>query len=118
MDTEDLSGDVAIASIAGYLATRAMESVSMKLYELEPAPVRQREDAVRPGPPYRIAAEKAVRLLGVKLEGTALDRAGVVLHYGLGHRLGPALRAAAPHDRPQPDGGGPDRRGGDVPHRG
>jgi len=84
MDTRDLAGDVAITSIAGYLATRAMEAVSMKLYELEPAADRQREDTVRPGPPYRIAAEKTLRLLGIKLEGKALDRAGLVVHYGLG----------------------------------
>ncbi len=56
----------------------------MTLYELEPAPDRHREDAVRPGPPYQIAAEKTLRLLGIKLEGEALDRAGMVFHYGLG----------------------------------
>jgi hypothetical protein len=41
--------DLALSAAAGYLGTKAMEPVSMKLYELEPAEARAREDAVRPG---------------------------------------------------------------------
>lgn len=44
---------------------------------------RDREDAVRPGPPYRIAAEKTASLLGLDLSGTALDRAALGFHSGL-----------------------------------
>jgi hypothetical protein len=47
--------DLAVAAVAGYLATKAMEPVSEELYELESDTDRAREDAARPGPPYRIA---------------------------------------------------------------
>ncbi len=38
--------------IGGYVGTKVMEPVSMKLYELEPEAERQQEDQVRPDPPY------------------------------------------------------------------
>ena len=50
--------DLAVAGAAGYLGTKAMEPVSQKLYELASDQDRRREDAARPGPPYRIAAKK------------------------------------------------------------
>ena len=55
----------------------------MKLYELESKKDRQREDAVRPGPPYEIAAKKIAACLGVELQGKALERASLAMHYGL-----------------------------------
>ncbi len=55
----------------------------MKLYELESDADRQREDAVRPDPPYRIAAEKAAGLVGRQLSDAQLDKASLVFHYGL-----------------------------------
>ena len=39
-----------------------MEPVSMRLYEQQSDAARAREDAARPGEPYRIAAEKLSRL--------------------------------------------------------
>jgi hypothetical protein len=79
----DVAEDLVVAALAGYLATKAMEPVSMKLYELESEKDRQREDAVRPGPPYEIAAKKIAASLGVELHGTALERASLGMHYGL-----------------------------------
>mgnify|MGYP001073121904 CR=1 FL=1 len=76
--------DLAVAGLAGYLGTKVMEPVSQKLYELEPESARAREDAVRPGPPYRIAAEKLTGLVGLRLDEQQLDRAALVFHYGLG----------------------------------
>ena len=55
----DVTEDLAVAALAGYLATKAMEPVSMRLYELDSERDRQREDAVRPGPPYEIAARRS-----------------------------------------------------------
>ncbi len=75
--------DLAVSAVAGYVGTKAMEPVSMKLYELESTADREREDAVRPGPPYEIAAKKIAALAGVTLEGKALDRASLAAHYGL-----------------------------------
>lgn len=75
--------DLAIAWIAGYAGTKAMEPVSMKLYELESETDRAKEDAARPGPPYEIAAKKISAAIGVALEGRALERASLGMHYGL-----------------------------------
>lgn len=55
----------------------------MKLYELESEADRKREDAARPGPPDRIAAEKTTRLLGVRLSDPALVKASLGFPYGL-----------------------------------
>ncbi len=75
--------DLAVSAVAGYACTKAIEPVSMKLYEMEATADREREDAVRPGPPYEIAARKIAVLAGVTLEGKALDRASLAAHYGL-----------------------------------
>ncbi len=61
----------------------------MKLYELEPKAARDREDAVRPGPPYRVAAEKLTRLAGLELTETQLQRVSLLLHYGLAAQWAP-----------------------------
>ncbi|MFC9543031.1 hypothetical protein ACFTXK_00035 [Streptomyces sp. NPDC056956] len=56
--TADLLTDAVVAPVAGYAATKVMEPVSMKLYQLEPDETRRREDAARPGFPSQIAAER------------------------------------------------------------
>ena len=81
--------DAGLSAAAGYLGTKAMEPVSMKLYDLEPTAARAREDAVRPGPPYRIAAQKLSTLAGFKLSEKQLDRLSLVFHYGLAVQWAP-----------------------------
>lgn len=83
MKTTLRPADLAIAPVAGYLGTKAMEPVSMKLYEWESEAARRQEDEVRPGPPYRLAAEKFSRVLGVPLSEQRLDRAALAVHYAL-----------------------------------
>lgn len=93
--------DLAVASVAGYLGTRAMEPVSMKLYELESEQARNQEDAARPGPPYQIAAQKIAGSLGLTLRGKSLERASMAMHYGLALSWSPLyvlLRRAARMD--------------------
>lgn len=75
--------DLALSGVAGYLGTKVMAPVSMRLYELQPARIRQREDAARPGPPYQIAAEKISAALGVTLADRQLQRVSMAFHYGL-----------------------------------
>ncbi|MGH3570226.1 MAG: DUF1440 domain-containing protein [Pseudonocardiaceae bacterium] len=70
-------------AVAGYLGTKAMEPVSEKRYTLESDTDRAREDAVRPGPSYRIAAEKITRLIGLRRDDQQLDTAALVFRYGL-----------------------------------
>jgi hypothetical protein len=77
------AADAATGVVAGYAGTKAMEPVSMFLYRHEPDEARRKEDAVRPGPPYRIAAAKITSLLGLHLSEESLDTAGLGLHYGL-----------------------------------
>ncbi len=81
--------DVGIGVIAGYVGTKVMEPVSMKLYALESAEARRREDEVRPGLPYEIAARKITQLLGLQLPDTVVRSLGTYLfHYGLGMSWG------------------------------
>ncbi len=92
-----LMTDLAITTAASYLATTTMERFSTKLYELEAPADRDREDAARPGPPDRIAAQKSTELLGLHLDDAALDKAALVFHYGLAASwasLYPLLRRA------------------------
>lgn len=51
MQAETLIADVGLGLIGGYVGTKVMEPVAMQLYAWESAEDRQREDAVRPGPP-------------------------------------------------------------------
>ena len=83
MSRRQVLTDVALSPVAGYLATKAMEPVSMLLYEPESDADRQREDAVRPAPPYRIAAEKTAALAGRQLSEDQSNKASLVFHYGL-----------------------------------
>ncbi len=76
--------------IGGYVGTQVMERVSMKLYELEPEEDRKREEEVRPGPPFVIAARKTTESLGIDLsEAHVQTLATYVFHYGLGMGWGP-----------------------------
>lgn len=75
--------DLALATAAGYVGTKAMEPVSMKLYQLQDEQSRSQEDQARPGPPYEIAAREISALLGVRIEGASLHRASMAMHYGL-----------------------------------
>lgn len=83
MKPQHLVEDLALGAASGYLATKVMEPVSMKLYEWESDADRQREDEVRPGPPFGIAADKTLALVGIHLQGAAQERAGMTFHYGL-----------------------------------
>lgn len=83
MKPRQLAGDLLLAVLAGYVGTKVMEPVSMKLYQLESAEAREREDTARPGPPYRIAAKKISQTLGLDLGDDQLARVSLALHYGL-----------------------------------
>ena len=87
--THTVLTDAALSAAAGYLATKAMEPVSIKLYDLEPAPARAREDAARPGMPPRVAADKITQAVGLHLTDAQLDRLSLVLHYGLAIQWAP-----------------------------
>lgn len=89
MRFQDVVATTVVGLISGYAGTKVMEPVSMKLYEWESEEDRQREDAVRPGPPYEIAARKASRLLGLQPGDEQIEAAGLVFHYGLGMSWGP-----------------------------
>ncbi len=81
--------DLVLAAPAGYNGTKVMEPVSMKFYELEPAAAREQENAARPWPPYRVAAEKLTNLVALELTEAQLDRLSLALHYGLAAQWAP-----------------------------
>jgi hypothetical protein len=81
--------DLALAPVAGYAGTKLMEPVSSKLYELESQADREREDAVRPGMPYAVAARKATHLLGINLSSKNMERLSLLFHYGLAIQWAP-----------------------------
>jgi hypothetical protein len=87
---QEAVSDIGIGSIGGCVGTQMMERVSMKLYEMEPEEARQKEDKVRPGPPFVIAARKTADLLGLDLSEEQIQKVGMYLfHYGLGMGWGP-----------------------------
>jgi hypothetical protein len=81
--------DLALSAAAGYAGTKAMEPVSMKLYQMESEQDRAREDAARPGPPFRVAAEKLTKVFGLKLSEQQIDRLSMAFHYGLAIQWAP-----------------------------
>jgi hypothetical protein len=85
-----LVSDVGIGMIGGYVGTKVMERASMKLYELESEEDRKREEEVRPGPPYEIAARKTTQALGIELSEEQIQTLATYgFHYGLGMGWGP-----------------------------
>lgn len=90
MQVRELVADVGAGMIGGYVGTKVMEPVSMKLYELESEEDRRKEDEARPGPPYLIAARKSTEALGIELSEEHLEKVAMyVFHYGLGMGWGP-----------------------------
>ncbi len=106
----DVVEDLAVTGIAGYVGTKAMEPVSMALYERESEHAKQQENAARPGLPYQIAATKIAGKLGVDLHG-GRPGPGVA---GDALRPRPELVTAVRGDAPHP--ADPPRRGR-VGHR-
>jgi len=89
MGLTQTGADIAIGLIGGYVGTKVMAPVSMKLYELESEQARQQEERVRPGPPYEIAARKTTEMLGLHLSDTQVEMVGTLgFHYGLGMSWG------------------------------
>ena len=76
--------------IGGCVGTKVMEQVYMKLYELKPEEDRRREEDVRPGPPYEIAAKKMTETPGIEFSEEQLQKVAMYgFHYGLGMGWGP-----------------------------
>lgn len=90
MGIRKTASDIAVGMIGGYVGTKVMEPVSMKLYELASEEDRNREEAVRPGPPFYIAAKKTNEALGMELPEERLQKVATYgFHYGLGMGWGP-----------------------------
>lgn len=79
-----IAAQIGAGLIGGYIGTKVMEPAGAKLYELEPAADRKREDEVRPGSPSTIAARKAAARFGIALSDKRAERLGTLVHYGLG----------------------------------
>lgn len=80
--------DIAVGLAAGVVASKVTEYAQTALYRLTPSDVKKREERVRPGPPYEIAAQKAAGLLDIQLDRKQLSRAGMAVHYIAGAAWG------------------------------
>jgi uncharacterized membrane protein YagU involved in acid resistance len=85
MQTKGIIAEIGAGLIGGYVGTKVMEPVEIKLYALESEAARKQEDAVRPGSPYEIAARKTAGFLGLHLSDHQVKMAGTLFfHDGLG----------------------------------
>lgn len=53
------------AVVAGYAGTKVVEPVGMVLYKADSPRIQGKEDTVRPGPPYQVAAKKTAEAVGL-----------------------------------------------------
>lgn len=83
MGVRAVVAEILTAGVAGYVATKETEPVGMALYEAESPGTQAKEDPVRPGPPYQLAAKKTAEAVGLNLSDKAVERAGMAFHYGL-----------------------------------
>lgn len=84
MRARNVVSGAAAGVVGGYVGTRVMNPITVKLQEFAPEADREREKAVSPGSPYKIGAQKAADLVGVKLDEKQLDQAASVMPYTVG----------------------------------
>lgn len=82
MSAARLLTDAVIAATAGFAGTKSMERFNMFTYEnIESDADRQREDAVRPGPPPKLAVQRLARkVAGIELSDDQAMKAGMAVH--------------------------------------
>lgn len=98
---------VGASVLAGYVGTKVMEPVAMGLYKLESSSAREQEDSVRPGPPYKIAAQKTFKFLGLRSSEKQLKMVSKIgFHYGLGMGWAPLYLALRRFSGMSPIGAG------------
>ena len=84
MQIREAIADMGIGLASGFVGTKLLEPVSMKLYEWEPDEARNQEVSVRPGPPFQFAADTAIERLGLDVSESQRKTLGSAFHYGLG----------------------------------
>lgn len=80
--------DVGVGLLAGLAATKVTEYGQQALWALTPEDIKEQEERVRPGPPFRVAAERTAALADVELDAEQMDQAGMAFHYGAGMAWG------------------------------
>nr|WP_015061134.1 DUF1440 domain-containing protein [Pseudomonas sp. K-62]BAM13970.1 hypothetical protein [Pseudomonas sp. K-62] len=106
MRPQNLFLDIAVGLAAGLVATKVTEFVQEATYKLMPERAKEREEAVRPGPPPETAARKTAEALGFGLDEKQLMPAAMVVHYGLGLAWGPVYTLLRRHSQMEPLGAG------------
>jgi len=89
---------VGAGMLGGLIGKMVMKPISNQLYKWEPEKVRRREDAVHPGQPSRLAAERLKKRLRADLSETQTRGLAGTLYYGSGAVYGmlyPILRKNA-----------------------
>lgn len=85
--------DMAVGSLAGYVATVVMERASMKMYEAQSESSRRREEQLRPEMPTTALVRKAGEAVGTHIGDERSERLGMGVHYLFGASGGPAAAA-------------------------
>lgn len=98
--------DIGIGLAAGVVATTVTKFAQQALYKPMPAEVKRQEEAVRPGEPPEVAAQKAAILIGVGLDDKQRKMAGMAVKYALGTGWGPIYSLLRRHSRMDPLGAG------------
>jgi hypothetical protein len=80
---------VGAGMLGGLVGKMVMKPVSDQLYKWEPEKVRRQEDAVHPGQPSRLAAERLKKRLKADLSEGQVKGLARTLYYGSGAVYGP-----------------------------
>jgi uncharacterized membrane protein YagU involved in acid resistance len=84
MKQDGLLLDLGVGLLAGLAATKVSEYGQEALWAVTPESIKKEEEHVRPGPPFRVAAEKTAALAELDLDEEQIDRAGLAFHYASG----------------------------------
>jgi uncharacterized membrane protein YagU involved in acid resistance len=98
MKDDTLLLDIGVGMLAGLVATKVTEYAQQALWAATPEETRRKEQRVRLGPPFRVAAEKSADLAGLHLDEKETMAAGMAFHYASGIGWGPVycvMRRAA-----------------------
>ena len=84
MRKRDVISGTAAGVVGGYVGTMVINPVTTMLQNHMSDADKQREKAVSPGSPYKIGAQKAADIVGVKLSEEQLDTAASAMPYTVG----------------------------------
>ena len=89
MFAQHTTPNLGLAVLGGGVGSAVMKQVMTGMYALESDETRRMEEAVRPGEPFEIAADRCAYWIGVQLTDGQRKGIATAVHYGLGMSLAP-----------------------------